>query len=594
MKRTRKYLSYLPEAAALAVSLVCVLLITLIHMNPGFTLYSNAVTPYLILRPDSVREEAIPDYAGIRRTYAITLPDSKTVTTTGARLTFYLRHTIAQFEVEDSTIKNDMAEDDSPHIGRTPGNYWVSIPVRPAYAGKTAQITLTPVYPSVRDEEPTFLVITKDALLNMLELPRDGLMLRLSLVAVTAGLFLALLVFALPLTGREKRIIFYLGAVTVTAGVWKLCGLPSVTLLLDYWGCQKEIWFAGAVSYLLMMILSLRLLTVMGEDRENAWGNGCFYISALLGAALLLLQMLNAVELHQTLIWYGIIVAGLHFAVLLKRRPGRFELLWALPFFLTLGIDLLVYRISGSLRGAPVFLIWCILNLFVRGFSFVRGAILRERVLRKQEEELRDAKIKTMMIQIRPHFIYNTLSSIYVLCMDDPKQAMQVIQDFTDYLRANFTALNATELIAFSDELRHVKAYVAVESLRYGEKLRVEYDTKHTAFRLPPLTLQPLVENSIKHCLGKGIGPERIVIRTWAEKNGAFVSVEDDGPGFTQNWKEDDDQHVGIENVRERLRLMCGGTMEIRSDSCQGTVITIFIPVSNNESGQETRSARHA
>ncbi len=77
MKRTRKYSSYLPEAAALAVSLVCVLLITLIHMNPGFTLYSNAVTPYLILRPDSVREEAIPDYAGIRRTYAITLPDSK-------------------------------------------------------------------------------------------------------------------------------------------------------------------------------------------------------------------------------------------------------------------------------------------------------------------------------------------------------------------------------------------------------------------------------------------------------------------------------------------------------------------------------------
>ncbi len=586
MKRTHKYRAYLPEAAALGVCLLCVLLVTLIHLNPGFTYYSSAVTPYLILQPDSVREEAIPDYAGIRRTYTLTMPDSNTVTTTGARLTFYLRHTIAQYEVENSTIKNDMAEKDSPHIGRTPGNYWVSIPVRPAYAGKTVHITLTPVYPSIRDEEPTFLVITKDTLLNMLELPRDGLMLSLGLVAVAAGLFLALLVFVLPLAEREKRIIFYLGAVTVTAGVWKFCGLPSVTLLLDYWGCQKEIWFTGTVNYLLMMILSLRLLAVMGEERKNAWGNVCFYISAILGAALLLLQIMSIVELHQMLIWYGIGVAGLHFAVLLKRRPSRSELLWALPFFLTLGIDLLVYRISGSMRAAPAFLIWCILNLFVRGFSFVREAILRERVLRKREEELRDAKVKTMMNQIRPHFIYNTLSSIYVLCMDDPQKAMQVIQDFTDYLRANFTALSATELIAFSDELRHIKAYVAVESLRYGEKLRVEYDSKHTAFRLPPLTLQPLVENAIKHCLGKGIGPEHIAIRTWAEKNGAFIAVEDDGPGFAQNWKEDDEQHIGIENVQERLRLMCGGTMTIHSDSSKGTVITVFIPVTDGSHGQ--------
>ena len=136
MKRTCTYHSYLAEAAALAVCLLCVLLVTLIHLNPGFTYYSSAVTPYLILQPDSVREEAIPDYAGIRRTYTLTMPDSNTVTTTGARLTFYLRHTIAQYEVENSTIKNDMAEKDSPHIGRTPGNYWVSIPVRPAYAGK--------------------------------------------------------------------------------------------------------------------------------------------------------------------------------------------------------------------------------------------------------------------------------------------------------------------------------------------------------------------------------------------------------------------------------------------------------------------------
>ena len=94
-----------------------------------------------------------------------------------------------------------------------------------------------------------------------------------------------------------------------------------------------------------------------------------------------------------------------------------------------------------------------------------------------------------MMNQIRPHFIYNTLTSIYVLCRDDPERAALIVQNFTEYLQSNFTALTATELITFSDELRHTKAYVSVESYRYREKLSVDYDIRHTAFRLPPLTL---------------------------------------------------------------------------------------------------------
>lgn len=585
MNVLRKLKSAGPDAAVLAVFLVCVLVVALIYFNPGFTRYSSAVYPFFILQPDDVREEAIPNYAGVRRTYTFTIPETNTATTTGARLMVYLRHTIARYDIEGSDLHNDLAEDETPHIGQTPGNYWISIPMRPIYAGKTVRIVLTPVYDSVRDVEPTFMVITKDTLLTMMELPKDRLILSLGLLSAIAGLFLMLMVFAMPLPMAEKRRLFYLGSVTVTAGLWKLCGLPSIPLLFEYWGQQKVLWYIGAVSYILMMILSLRQLTVMNGRQENPLGKSCFFASAALGFVILLLQMLGLVELHQTLIWFGLGIAALHLVSLFGQKPGRTELLWQLPFFLTLGIDLLIYFITGSMRSAPAFLLWCTLNLFVRGFSFIREAILRERLLRIKEEELRDARIKTMMNQIRPHFIFNTLSSIYVLCMDNPGQAMQVIQDFTEYLRANFTALTATEPITFSDELRHTKAYVAVESLRYTDKLRVDYDTKHTAFRLPPLTLQPLVENAIKHCLGKGIGPEHITVRTWAEKTGAFISVEDDGPGFDPNGK-DDEQHVGIKNVRQRLQLMCGGTLEIQSGSPRGTVITIFIPTQGGSGRQ--------
>ena len=576
MKRPLGKREFLPEAAAALAAVLCILLVVLIHWNPGFTRYANAVTPFFILQPDSVTEETIPDYAGVRRTYTFTLPDADTATTTGARISFYLRHTIAAYSIEDSDLDNDLGENDAPHIGRTPGNYWVNIPMKPVYAGKTLRVTLTPVYDSVRDEEPAFMVITRDMLMTMLELPEDGLMLTLSVIAAGAGLFLALIALALPLDGQDKKRIFYLGAVTVAAGLWKLCGLPVLTLLLDYRGLQKEIWFAGAVGYLLMPVLSLRLLVLLRGEEKNRTGMLCFYLAAAAAVLLLLLQICNALELHQVLIWYGVGMAILHVASLLGRKPTPSELLWLLPFFLALGADLLIYLVTGSMRKAPVFLIWIIGNLFVRGIGFVREAILRERLLRKKEEELRDEKIRSMMNQIRPHFIYNTLVSVYELCKDEPKQAMQVIDDFTTYLQSNFTAIAATELTPFREELRHTRAYLSVETALYGEDLSVEYDTEAMAFNLPPLTLQPIVENAVKHGVGKGCRSVHIVIRTRSDADGVRIMVEDNGRGYDPS--PDSAIHVGLHNVRERLRMMCGGILEIGPREGGGTVVTVWLP----------------
>ena len=553
-----------------------ILLVALIHVNPGFTKYANAATPFFMIQPESVTEETIPNYAGVRRTYTFTLPDTESAAATGSRLSFYLRHTIAAYAVEDSNLENDLSESDTPHIGKTPGNYWVSIPVRPALAGKTVRVTLTPVYQSVRDEEPTFLVITRDSLLTMLELPQDRLLLALSAIAIGAGLFLSLISLALPLEGRDKKRIFYLGAVTMAAGLWKLCGLPVLTLFLDYSGLQKEIWFAGAVSYLLMLVLSLRLLVVIRTEEENRVGTACFYVSAGAAVVLLLLQIFGAAELHDVLIWYGVGMAVLHVISLLGQKPSRSELLWLLPFFLALGADLLIYFVTGSMRKAPVFLIWIIGNLFVRGVGFVREAILRERLLRKKEEELRDEKVKSMMNQIRPHFIYNTLVSVYELCRDEPKQAMQVIDDFTTYLQSNFTAIAATEPTSFQEELRHTQAYLAVEITLHGDDLTVAYDMEALAFELPPLTLQPIVENAVKHGVGRGHSPEHIVIRTRPEGGGVCVAVEDDGAGYAPH--PDSEVHVGLQNVRERLEMMCGGTLEIGPREGGGTVVTVRVP----------------
>jgi len=569
----KKHLSVILIAVFAAL---CLLLPTLISISPGLTYYAYAPYSFYILRPEEVTEESIPEYAGIRRTYTFSLPEGPAASI-GARLSFYLRHTTASVHIEDSDLYYDSSEWDTPHIGHTPGNYWVTIPVRPVYAGKNVTVTLTPVFDSVAREEPVFWFIGHEQLMNMIELPKDVLVLVLCIIAILVGLFLSLLAFVLPLESKNKIQIFLLGCTSITGGLWKVTELSSVMLMLDTLGWHKQIWYFGAVMYFLLLVLSLYFLIHSEDGKPSIICKVCCYLLPGCAALFIVLQMLNLLELHEVMIWYGFGTALLHLIVIISRRPSLSQLLWSVPFFAASGADFAVYAISGDMHNSPFLLCWMILNLFVRGLGFVRNAILKERLLKENEVQLRNARIQAMMQQIRPHFIYNTLTSIYVLCREDPKQAMDAIQDFTTYLQANFTAVSSEAPITFTDELRHTKAYLEVESLCYGNRLSIEYDTQYTAFRLPPLTLQPIVENAVKHGIGAGQKNESIIIRSYMQDSNALICVEDNGPGIHPG-SDSEDVHIGIKNVEERLAIMCGGTMTVQNLPSGGTRVTITIP----------------
>ena len=570
----------LVSLTAVLLVVLCVLVTVLIHVNPGFTRQGPAVTPFYLLKPENVSEEPISGYAGVQYVYTFTLPELSPSGSSGLRLTAFLHHTYASFSVDGSGFSFSSEETEKPHIGKTPGKYWLNIPMLPEFSGKSVRLVLTPVFRNVRTEGLNFLLISRDTLLTQMVLPEDGLLLFLGGLSVMAGLILAVMVLFIPADGRDKRLVFSIGLVTIFAALWKLSGLPVVALLFDYMAIHKEVWYAGTLCYLLMLVFSLNMMSCMGKEQPDRIGEFCFFLSAAAAVLLVVLQMTGLIELHDVTIGFGVGVALMHLVILLKRKAGRSEWLWVLPFFLTMVADLLVYLVTGSMQAAPFFMLWLILNLFIRGFGFVRQAVLRERTLRKKEEELHEAKVRTMINQIQPHFIYNTLSSIYLLCQDDPDKAARVVENFSEYLEGNFTAIASSELTAFSNELQHTRAYLSVVSVLYGDSLAVEYDTEYTAFRIPPLTLQPLVENSVKFGVAKGHTPGRIFIRSRAVENGSEVIVEDNGPGFSP--AVDDKTHVGLRNVRERLDLLCGGTLEIDSPSGGGTVARIFIPSENN------------
>ena len=590
MKTQVKGKAALSDILAAVLLGLLLLLVVLVHRTPGFEPYPPAVNPFFLMQPEEIREESISGYAGVSRTYTFTVQHDEAVRR-GASLYVWLRHTNAAVWL-DGELRLDTTETDTPHIGHTPGNYWLTVPLHEEDIGKTLTVRLTPVYNNVRDTEPVFFQISRDTLMSMMLLPQDLPMLSLGAAAVISGLFIGLLVFVFPMEREDKRKIFYLGGVTVCAGIWKLCSMQLLLLMLDRYGWQKELWYIPSSCYVLMLVLSLRFLCLMRTRGENRIGTVCFVLSACTAIIMVLLQFAGLVELHEMLVGFGFLMAAMHLISLLGEKPTREELLWLLPTFLALGLDLLFYAREGKISNAPFFLCWILLNLFIHGFGLIRNALLREKLLRKQEEELRDAKIRTMINQIRPHFIYNTLVSIYALCEDDPKRAMTVVQNFTTYLQANFTALTAKELIAFPVELENTRAYIAVEEMLFEGKLFIAYDIGFTAFRLPPMTLQPVVENAVKYGVGKGAPSEHILIRTRVSANAAVISIEDNGPGFDPEAVSGDD-HIGLQNVRERLAMMCGGTMDVHSMPGMGTVVTIKIPLAA-ENGDETADSAAA
>lgn len=203
----------------------------------------------------------------------------------------------------------------------------------------------------------------------------------------------------------------------------------------------------------------------------------------------------------------------------------------------------------------------------------------KDKELLKKEIELIESKNAIFLSQIQPHFLYNALTSIYSLCETDPGKAKLAVVDFSKYLRANLDSLNQKNLIPFSEELNHIKAYLRLEKLRYDDDLNIVYEIKTDNFLLPVLTVQPLVENGINHGICNTKQGGIIHIKTIETEDYYEIKVIDNGAGFNENeLYAPERSHTGIDNVRSRLKNMCNGTLEIASIMGVGTTAIIKIP----------------
>lgn len=199
--------------------------------------------------------------------------------------------------------------------------------------------------------------------------------------------------------------------------------------------------------------------------------------------------------------------------------------------------------------------------------------------VREHEEDLKaQQRIKIMMSQIQPHFMYNTLSTIQALCLNDPELASETTGKFGSYLRQNIESLSHSDLIPFEKELEHTETYAEIEMVRFPN-IRIDYDTEDTEFDIPALSIQPLVENAIRHGVRiRKSGVVRVISRKYDDYH--EIIVQDNGKGFdVDSLRTADSSHIGIRNVKERIEKLCDGTLTIDSKLDEGTTITIHIPI---------------
>ena len=195
------------------------------------------------------------------------------------------------------------------------------------------------------------------------------------------------------------------------------------------------------------------------------------------------------------------------------------------------------------------------------------------------KRELQEKRISIMLSQMKPHFIFNALNTIYHLCDIDPDKAKSTISSFSTYLRNNINNLDQSEMIYFEKELSFINAYLDIEKVRFDDELLISFDIGVSNFKLPVLTVQPIVENAVKHGTSKKEGVSHLYIST--NETDAFyeIVIRDTGVGFDTSTPPNDGQkHIGISNVRQRLETLCGGTLTIESTPGVGTIASIKIP----------------
>ena len=410
------------------------------------------------------------------------------------------------------------------------------------------------------------------------------------ILMLIAIVFLGIALFSTLIHVKSSNLIWLVGLMVLFAGIYFYYRAEGIQFHSESTVSNTMILGASMMFYMLFLSALITCLLKAMKKVSNI-------AVILLGAAtavFFVLPMITDVRFYDTWAWWALVqlVVNTVIAVCLAREilASKAKEKWLyIGAFLPLcafAADVLGTKIAiwkGGVISQYVFIVLLVVAA-IMVLKFIPGninAVAKARELETEKRvlnaELAESRISTMMSQIRPHFIYNTLGSIEQLCKLDPPKAGDLVHNFAKYLRGNFGELDNSKPILMSKEMAHVHHYVSIEKVRFPD-MTFTFEMNSENFLIPALTVQPIVENAIKHGLMKLPRGGTIRVVSYETDAAYCISVEDDGVGFDTGVLIDERAHVGLRNIRERLKVMVNGTLEIESTVGVGTKVLVTIP----------------
>lgn len=391
------------------------------------------------------------------------------------------------------------------------------------------------------------------------------------------------------------------GFTSVLLGVWMNLGTVEIPYMWNH-----TIRYMVLTSFMLIPVFLAVYLREGNTGGSRRWKKWYLFLGVLGLLNVLrvdILTMMKKGELigilvptHLLLLLLGVsaVVNILQCCLSRRAQASVGQLMVRAVILMAMATDLVFYWQGQALVMGNGSFFGCMAMCFYEGFSMHRSMEAYHREQQEIRDELQKTRQKLFLSQIRPHFIYNTLGAIRFMIRKEPEVAYQMTYDFSKYLRMNLEALEREETIPFSRELDHIKTYISLEQVRFGDALHMGYDIQEEAFEIPALTIQPLVENAIKHGIRQKEGGGNVLLRTKRENKEIVIEVLDDGAGFDVKQKIESDSraHIGVHNVSYRLEKMLGASIAFESQIGKGTRVTIRFEQRREEGRNENNTGR--
>lgn len=495
-------------------------------------------------------------------------------------LGFYLYHQFADVYIDEENVYRLESTGNLPMI-KTPGYNWALIPIYSSDAGKEVSIRITPVYRGADDTVPEFLLGSRSEII-ISQLMKSWIKLMICELIIFTGVVLC--IFSIYYRRRYHtgvEITGY-GVFALCVGLWRYTDtrfspfmLPNRPVLMFMVSCGVMI--IGPIA----LIISQRRRI---KKEVRYWYK---LIVSCIAIVSLLLQWCGIIEVRRlftifhmnAIISFWIVLVSVYKEGKTRTNTiGRKAECFSLALMIIgATMDAFVFYMDRIAERTIFFNLTFLIYILMASFSYVIEVREKERLIQEKENQLVQSRVGAMMGQIRSHFVFNILNAISGMCKFDPEKADETVVCFARYLRTNIDIMYTDDLVPFRIALRHLEDYFELEQVRFGEQIRFEQDLGVVNFELPPLVLQPLVENAIKHGLCPNGNKGTVTLRTWMEGEQIKISVSDDGVGFDMDSVDYKTKSVGIQNVILRLQYMVNGELTLTSAIGKGTTAVITI-----------------